>query len=577
MKRMFLSFVVIILVVEVLFSETFFQKIHKDKESGQITEVQAVYLEALRVYAPEKLPEEYKQLVDFPVKCGLRVGLQVRNFWQKFTPEQKAVLKPVVYRPNPQYSFVSPSERFKIHYDITGGNGVSSDDLDQSGVPDYVEEAAKAMDYVYLVEVEQIGFNPPPDDRNRDGPEWDVYIKNLPNNYGWTQPDQRLSHDPDVWISYIELDNDYTHTRTKGLDGLRVTAAHEFFHMIQLGYNFRDRNKDLFMMEASSTWMEDVVYDDLNDYYQYLPLFFNDTNVSFDQSDGWREYGLCLWFHFLEKRFIGKEIIKDIWNEIVKHPAIEATDAALRKKGHTFSEELSLFYGWNYMTDSRADTLRFYPEGNVYPEIKLDGDFVFQLDTTINEEVQPTASRYYRFSMSNGTCFTLVPTNVNWLYDSLSEKVTLAMIRSEKHPLYTNLEQGVQARLISEDYLYWRCIAVVESPGQQALLIPFGGTQKVVLDEDLPSTFPNPFFAQNQSMITIPFILDEPSHIKVVIFSSSGYRMKEEEKFYNSNGLQFYYWNGKDEKNEQVSSGIYVYVVSTENKLIRRNKFAVVR
>ena len=46
-----------------------------------------------------------------------------------------------------------------------------------------------------------------------------------------------------------------------------MTAAHEFFHAVQFAYDAAD---DQWFMESTATWMEDEIYDDVNDNLQYL-------------------------------------------------------------------------------------------------------------------------------------------------------------------------------------------------------------------------------------------------------------------------------------------------------------------
>ena len=48
---------------------------------------------------------------------------------------------------------------------------------------------------------------------------------------------------------------------------LQVTAAHEYFHLVQFGY---DINEDGWIMESTATWAEDEVFDSINDNAQYL-------------------------------------------------------------------------------------------------------------------------------------------------------------------------------------------------------------------------------------------------------------------------------------------------------------------
>ena len=70
-----------------------------------------------------------------------------------------------------------------------------------------------------------------------------------------------------MW-AYCVLDNDYagfpSHTP---LQNLQVTAAHEYYHATQFAYDIAD---DGWFLEATATWAEDEMYDDVNDNVQYL-------------------------------------------------------------------------------------------------------------------------------------------------------------------------------------------------------------------------------------------------------------------------------------------------------------------
>jgi len=85
---------------------------------------------------------------------------------------------------------------------------------------------------------------------------------------------------PERWTSDIDIDNDFIGSKynAKGIQALRVTAAHEFHHAIQYGYGWWGER---YPYELTSTWMEDVVYTDVNDYYQYLPDYFVDSMRDF--------------------------------------------------------------------------------------------------------------------------------------------------------------------------------------------------------------------------------------------------------------------------------------------------------
>ncbi len=565
-------------------SDVFSRRMENDLQSGRITSVQALYLEALRVIDPARLPEDRQAVLRqeaLPVKCGFSLASRVQGQWDRFSLGQQSVLSRMVLRPDLPLSLVSPAGRFKIHYSTTGSNSVPLEDLDRTGISDYVEKAAVIMDSVYGAQVGRLNFKAPPRD-DTDGPEWDVYLRNIPGSYGWTNQDRLLSANPNVYTSYIEMDNNYTSTPTKGLNGLRTTAAHEFFHMIQLGYNGRDDDQDggfddQFIMEASSTWMEDMVFDWINDYYFYLPDYFESTDIPFNRLDGWREYGLSLWFHFLVKRYGAPEIVRNIWEQIVHYPALRANDQTLTRSGSSFRGELALYYAWNVMTGSRADTVRFYPEGAAYPEIRMDEYHAFRLDTTLAAEVRTTASRYFRFACADGSTFTLVPVNADWELKNSDNRFTLALINDGSNSLYTSVGGGAAARILSAGNADFKCTAVVETPGQKTGMIGFGISEPVVRNGSRYDCYPNPFVLKNHADVTIPFDMEKSGLIRISILDPSGFAVRKDQKYYSAGGLQAYRWNGRDDRNQPVSGGIYVAVVATEVEVIHTAKLAVIR
>lgn len=447
-------------------AEVFSETIRADLEQGRIARSDAVYYEAIRALRPELLPDRYAADVRMVQKCGAHLIQEIRRVWPEWSSVQQSHLAPFAFRPDLDTSFVTPDGRFRIHFDTDplSSHRVPSEDADGSSIPDYVEHAAEYLMHSYKVEIEEMGLQEPPPDDDPSGPEWDVYLLNIPAFYGYVSLDEQVGTDPDIYTTFMTLDNDYVHTSTKGLEALRVTVAHEFLHMIQFGCVFRDLNHngvcdDQFLNEAASTWMEDRVYDGVNDYLYYLPAFFQRTNRPFDTFDGQREYGLSIWFHFLDKRFHGMDMLRRIMNAMIFYPAMEACDAALRELGNTFPEQLALFYAWNTMTGDRADTVRFYPEGHLYPQIFMDSLTPFHQDTLFSVSVRPTASRYYGFHSINNSLITLIPVHTGMpVYEPAA--CLLGLRSGGDQPDYTPLGDGLQAGLFTDTDVIWECMGV---------------------------------------------------------------------------------------------------------------------
>ena len=111
-----------------------------------------------------------------------------------------------------------------------------------------------------------------PGDRRRGGDSrFDVYLAELGNRglFGYCTPERRVRGERFAASSYCVLDNDFARRQfgePRG-DSLRVTAAHEFFHAIQFGYDFRE---DPWLLESTATWIEETFADRVDDNRRYL-------------------------------------------------------------------------------------------------------------------------------------------------------------------------------------------------------------------------------------------------------------------------------------------------------------------
>ena len=237
--------------------------IQSDLSAGKITQVQALAHQLTALKDRSLLPQEYRSFAPLFTRMGTAIRAEAKAILPKLSQKDQQMLIPLLSRPTssqlPEF-MKSPKGRFKIHYALSGVDAAE---------PGFIEEIAKLFDFVYEFEIDELGYNAPPADFGVDGPEYDVYVHNI-SDYGYTTYEEPIEETPwQDYTSYIEMDNNFAHTPTKGLDGARVTAAHEFFHMIQFGYRSYQTSElnSIFLNESCSVWMEDVVFDDINDYY----------------------------------------------------------------------------------------------------------------------------------------------------------------------------------------------------------------------------------------------------------------------------------------------------------------------
>ncbi len=234
-------------------------------------------------------------------------------------------------RPALSREYGSPSGRFLVHYEVTGTNAVYQPTVvNGNGVPLYVVSVGDILDSVYTFIIDSLGYPPPPLDGfypSGGDDRFDVYLLNLSSGfYGLSYIDSTQIDGPGTIraTSYMELDATYEglpQYANRPLDAVRVTAAHEYFHSVQFGIDFTEAdiyNENFvarYWMEQSSVYMEEAAYPDINDYYNYLPWFFDDPRNSIQQFRSYtdpRPYAAGIWPMYLADVY-GDDIIREIW------------------------------------------------------------------------------------------------------------------------------------------------------------------------------------------------------------------------------------------------------------------------
>ncbi len=288
-----------------------------------------------------------------------------------------------------QHTYRSPSGKFAIHYDRTGPHAVPAADNNGNDIPDFVDSAAAFFDISYTVEVVEMGYLPPPDDMNQSGtPEYDVYLRDVGQEngtYGYTFPDPFRIGSGGIngrYTTYIVIDNDFSSSDRynnrpvfyeTGYKALKVTAAHELHHAIQIGGYGRNDGFNIFH-EMSSTWMEYRVFPDVRDYRQYLPRLFGNLaehnfGVAGDATSGY-DYGAPLG-QFMYKRY-GDAMLRSVWEGILqlKNPYIALADA-FADRSSSFSDEWCRFSTWFYYTGYRAQGDSYFVSAGEYPVVNF--------------------------------------------------------------------------------------------------------------------------------------------------------------------------------------------------------------
>ncbi len=214
----------------------------------------------------------------------------------------------------------------------------------------------------------------------------DVYIEDLYATlrvYGYTATDPGQDTNPNTpHYAYMVMDRDYSRyaagSTAGGAAAERVTAAHEYNHVLQNAYDFL---QDPWMFEATATYMEDKVYPDNNDYVNYVKSWVGQTKepLTAFRSGDLKPYGSAVWNHWLDHRF-GPGVVRAAWEQstAVGSFAPAAYDSAISLFGGSgFSDEFDRFSAavaeWNAPGSGFPDH---------YPDVPRDGSLAVGQQTS---------------------------------------------------------------------------------------------------------------------------------------------------------------------------------------------------
>ncbi len=283
----------------------------------------------------------------------------------------------VADRPSMHVSRLSASGRFRIHFDTSGVNTPALLSSGGVAIPGsegaFVDSAAAILDVVLSRIESELSYGPLPVDTAGEDDAYDVYIESLSYGlFGETVPEGSLGEvgGSERWSSYLVIDNDFADLRTPGLDGLRITVAHELFHAIQIGvYGVWD-TREYYFYELTSVWMETMLYPAIEDYLadvQYYFTLFDGSSLA-TYTTGFRGYERSIFALYLAQRF-GPEMIRNVWENVRQERVLNAIDEAMRSRGSSLRQGFREFAVWNHFTGDRADSTRSYRAGRKFPRM----------------------------------------------------------------------------------------------------------------------------------------------------------------------------------------------------------------
>ncbi len=475
---------------------------------------------------------------------------------------------------------------FRIHYTTTSGQHKVPDvDTNGNNVPDYIDKVSEIFNYVSKEIHDKQGYLNPPGDGfystgsdNGGSDHYDVYVRNLSSRYyGYTQPElyaqgkgdnerSKTVVEKNAFTSYMAIRNNYNNFPMNEEEAIKVTVAHEYFHAIQFGYDGWEKP---WLLEASAVWMEEEVYDDINDCYQYMKNWFSQPHRALDES-GFHWYGSFIFFEYLEQHMGGTYAIRTIFDESVQSNSRErdgshyAIHASMKKRGFSFQRALNGMSVANKIMSSLAGAGdHAYEEAESYP---VDGPAIFKIvnfqtgnrDTVFSTNLDRFASQYTQMVTQKPIQVDLINTS-----GSLSDLQLNAILKKNDNSYLVISSLSINIDPVDLKSIHLSVVSQDTSVGNwdYKLTIKDGkpGTDaNVPMEFTIGNPYPNPFNGNVQFSV---YMLKE-STVSIDVIDLSGKRAKRLYKGNLSMGNHYFNWYGKDGFGKQVSSGVYYIKVS---------------
>ncbi len=485
---------------------------------------------------------------------------------------------------------------FRFHYTINGTHAVASADTDGNNVPDYIDQMASVFAHVASVQLDSFDYAEPPSDgwlpvTNDNGGSglYDIYVRNISGNtFGYVLSEYFANNSGDnehtnvteanALTSLMAMRNDYTGFyspnnqlgATTELEAIELTAAHEYHHAIQFGY---DGYEKAWLFEATATEMEEQIYDDINDCHTWLPSWFAEPQKSLDHpSDHW--YGSFIFPQYIFEHFGGYITLRRIWEESVSNDSYygdfshQAISLALSNEGSSFSDALNKMVIANRIMSSSPNAGVFsYEEADIYP---VTGPATFQTITYsagTNQSVTSTnltrfASQYTQVNSSDPMLINL--TNNSGLEGNLNMHAIIAYSNSS-WTVYSGSSINVDPTGSSSIYLAVVSQDISANNWNYQIDITDGD---LAVDNDIMPAFisvsqnyPNPFNPSTSFDIQIPF----KQQIRIKIVSVTGKHIAEVVNRTFDIGNWTFRWDGLSESGNPVPSGQYFIVIEGTN------------
>jgi hypothetical protein len=347
------------------------RKIDADLARGAISVSQAAQQKLFYLFDRSRLAPEYAVEGTRPAKCGTAILTDIAAHRNELDADTRALYDQMVQGGGGNeinLAHTVETTHFSITYQDAGTSAVPLADVaPANGIPDYVEHVMAACEQSWSTEIDALGFLPPV---LAGGPNNKYQITfQSQSSYGFTTPTAggrtRIVLHPN-YLGFPPNDD----PEGDQLGAMKVTVAHEFKHASQYSYTAWGEGN---WVELDATWVEDIVYDQTNDYYNYIfgaDSPFTNPELPLDNG-GSGLYEDANWEHYQTEKLGNAEMVA-WWNRRLSfpgEPVLTTYAQNLVAFGSNFNDAFGEYAVWNFTCGAHSSNGSGfgYGEATTYP------------------------------------------------------------------------------------------------------------------------------------------------------------------------------------------------------------------
>lgn len=534
---------------------------------------------------PDRLPPAFRPAVAErqPIKCATPYLIEYRRNYEQFSDQSRTAIKRLIApeAAMAEERYTSPSGRFVVIYRTGGFDEVPAGDTNGNGIPDYVEWTAAAADSSWRHQVQHLGFVNPVTGSTDPYP---IYIEDLGADgfYGYTTTGDFRGYPNSTYIVINSQLDQPAFTQNDAANpvrgAVRVTVAHELKHAIQYA-NSRwyaggpHSPHDLDWSEMDATLMEEIVYDPVNDYYNYI----YDSDSIFEDPDHPVPvaYGGVTWMIYFAQQYepafwvavwrrIGRRyeaVRNNTASDFLSMP--DAVALTLQEGYNTgYGRSFARSHLWHYASGPVNATANFgFDEAAQYPAPTLNTLLAGRDSITVRQLLPALTARYFEIAGVQS-----IPGSIRIEVNSADSFASLGLLAyfNDGSTASRTVQSGADGRMVIHTGWEWEAVRKVG----MTLANPspsLGTTYTLKVESDIPDrvilnqNYPNPFSGQT----VIPLALPERMHVRIDIIDVAGRRVDtviDEERPAGFNAITY--------EAPGLASGIYFIRVKAGGRLL---------